>query len=455
MKSTPFLLVIMALIFASLACSLTGSGTKTPSADEIATQVAATVAAQLTAITGGIPTTETLTPTAEAPAPTATPAPPPVLRLFYNDGAGNLWSWSESGGARQLTFSGGTIDLVAAPDGSRVAYVKSSDYLNHSLWVINNDGSGERQLVSIDEFSAMKTDPAMQGLAPDFLAWTPDGSSLVFTTTPKYEGPGYTLQDDLWMVNASSGERHQILAPGVGGAFYFSPDGSKMALVKPDRISIANTDGSDLRQVFTYTPVTTYSEYAYRAEPVWSPDSSSLWVAIPPEDPLSPGQPTTLWRVPVNDSPPTRLGSINVNFLTPVALSADQTRILYIGDGAVFGDNNTEVHIANADGSGDSLFFAGEAGSPLTWSPDGLHFTFVISGAYNTQIGQVGGSHANLSDTGMAAAVRWLDNSTYLFLNRTAAGWEIRRATIGSPSSALVYPPGDPAAYFLFYGFAN
>ncbi|NPV78525.1 MAG: hypothetical protein HPY59_19380 [Anaerolineae bacterium] len=448
MKSTPFLLVFTALVFASLACSMTGSETEAPAADEIATQVAATVAAQLTAAAND-------TQTAEVPAPMASPTPLPVLRLFYNDSNGNLWSWSESSGAQQLTFSGGVVDLAAAPDGSRVAYVKSSDLLNHSLWVINSDGSSERQLVSIDEFAAMKTDPIMQGLAPDFLAWTPDGSSLAFTTTPKYEGPGYTIQDDLWFVNADSGEKRHILAPGVGGAFYFSPDGSKMALIKPDRISIANTDGSDLRQVFTYTPVITYSEYAYRAEPIWAPDSSSLWVAIPPEDPLSPGQPTTLWRIPIDGSSAARLGSINVNFLTPVALSTDQTRILYISDGAVFGDNITEVHIANADGSGDSIFFTGVASSPLTWSPDGMHFTFVSGGAHNTQIGQMGGGYANLSDTGMAAEVHWLNHSAYLFLNRTAAGWEIRRAAIGSPSSALVYPPGDPSTYYLFYDFAN
>lgn len=299
----------------------------------------------------------------------------------------------------------------------------------------------------------MKTDPSAQGLAPDFLAWTPDGFSLAFTTSPKFEGPGYTIQDDLWVVNASNGERHQIITPGAGGAFYFSPDGSKIALVKPNSIVIANADGSNLRQVFNYMPVITYSEYAYRAAPVWSPDSSSLWAAIPPEDPLSSGQPTALWRIPVDGSPAVKLGSVNVNFLAPVALSSDQTHILYISDGSATGDNITEVHIANADGSGDSIFFTGDANSPLTWSPNSTHFTFVSGGAQNTQVAQMGGGYTSLSDTGMAVEVRWIDNNTCLFLNRAATGWEIRRATIGSPSSVLASPSGDPSTFFLSYDF--
>ena len=449
MKATPFLLVITALVFASLACTLTGSATNTPpSADEIATQVAATVAAQITA-------SASESPTAEVPAPTLNPTPQPVFRLFYNDGSGNLWTWSDAGGTKQLTSSGGVVDLVAAPDGSQVAYAKSSDFINYSLWVINSDGSGERQLVSTDDFNGMKSDPAMQGMAPDFITWTPDGSSVAFTTSPKFEGPGYTIQDDLWLVNADNGEKHQIITPGAGGAFYFSPDGSKIALVKPDSIVIANADGSDLRQVFTYTPVSTYSEYAYRAEPVWSPDSTSLWAAIPPADPLSSGLPTDLWRIPVDGSSAAKLGSISVNFLSPVALSANQAHILYLSDGAILGDNIKEVHIGNVDGSEDTLFYSGDANSPVTWSPDGVHFTFVIGQASNVQIGQVGGGYTNLSDTGMAASVRWIDNNNYLFLNRTGTGWEVRRAAIGSPSSVLANPPGDPSKYFLTYDFVH
>ncbi len=449
-RSTFFVLTFLVLF--SLACSISVAQPKASTADDIATQVAATVSAELTAVVVD-PTETGLT---AAPAdPAASPTPLPVFRLFYIDGSRNLFIWTESGGSQMLVSSGDVGYLVPAPDGSRVAYTRTSDYLNYSLWVINNDGGSSHELVSIKDFTTMKTDPEMQGLAPDFLIWTPDGSSLAFTTSPKYEGPGYSIQEDLWVVNANSGERRQLLPVGAGGAFYFSPDGSKIALVKPDRINVANADGTNLKEVFTYTPVITYSEYAYRAVPVWSPDSASLWTSIPPADPITPGQSTGIWRIPTDGTTAAQLGSIYVNFLTPVALSHNQDRILYISDGVTSRDNIAEVHIANADGSGDSIFMTGDSNGPLQWSPDGKYFNFNLGSGYNTQVGQVGAGFASMGDTGMAAGVEWIDDSSFLFMNKPGSAWEIRRASIAGTSSVLASLAGDPDTYFPFYDFSN
>lgn len=442
------------LALGALACNLSVGNSGDSSAPDVSTRVAGTVSA-VWLETAAAPTPAVQPSDTPAAIPQQTAANARELRVFAVDGNHNLWMWTENGGMQSLDSTGDIYNVVPSPDGSRAAFTRTPDYLRFSLWVVNKDGSDPFQLVSSDEFSSMMTAADMAGLEPDFLTWTPDGASLAFTTSPKFPGPGYTLQDDLWVVHASSGKRRQALESGRGGALYYSPDGSKIALVQPDRISVCDSNGSNLKEIFSYKPVITYSEYAYRATPVWAPDSASLWAAIPPADPLLPGQPTSLWRIPVDGSMAARLGDIQVNFLTPVVLSKNQDRILYLSDGANPDDNITEIHIANPDGGGDSLFLTGNANPPLQWSPDGAHFNFVLDGGNQTRLGQIGGGYRTLGDTGTATQVKWIDAATFLFMNKTGTGWEIRRGTINGASSTLVSLPGDPDSYFPVYDFTN
>ena len=66
--------------------------------------------------------------------------------------------------------------------------------------------------------------------------------------------------------------------------------------------------GSDL---LTFPIVITYSEYNYYPPVSWSPDGSFLRASIPPANPLaSPPDPTTIWHIPADGSPPTALTTI-------------------------------------------------------------------------------------------------------------------------------------------------
>ena len=115
--------------------------------------------------------------------------------------------------------------------------------------------------------------PAPQQFPPISLAvaW------IAFTRTTDY------LQYSLWAIRSdgSAGMRNEVLSPESGGLFYFSPDGVQVALVQPDSISMAIADGSGLRErVLVYPRVITYSEYHYYASPVWAPGASHFLFVV-------------------------------------------------------------------------------------------------------------------------------------------------------------------------------
>ena len=59
----------------------------------------------------------------------------------------------------------------------------------------------------------------------------------------------------------------------------------------------------------------------------------------------------------------------------------------------------------------------------------------------------MGGSFAPLTDTGYARSVKWVSSDTFLFFNFTGSAWQLRRQTIGFPSTVLVEFAGTKDFY--------
>jgi hypothetical protein len=256
------------------------------------------------------------------------------------------------------------------------------------------------------------------------------------------------VNDDLWYVNIDTGELKQILPPGQGGVFYFSPDGQQIALVTPKTISLVNSDGTNRRQsVLQYPLVSTYSEYQYYATPKWSPDLSFLRVALLPQEPLAePRQNTSVWEMPSDGSPARMIGVMaSVPLLSP-ELSPDLNHIAYLVEHGAPADKQRELHISVSDNSGDTIYQTGQLDF-MGWAPDSNHFIFTSGTDNKLQLGQIGHGAVPFSNVDPVAAVSWLKNGKVIFLHRTSSSWEIRIGAPGGASEVLVSLSGDPEKF--------
>jgi len=445
-------LVILALAFVTLACgTLPGSTPTEDTTDLVGTQVAAT----LTAVAGegsAPPPVETTAPPPE-PGETETVVPtlppePAVLRVAYIKDK-NVWLWTEGGTSVQLTASANVQDLKLSDDGQVIAFVREPADFSPEIWAINTDGSSERMLASSTDLWATYTGSAgdaPSGIGIFRMEWQPGTHMLYYSTRPLHMGPGSMGYYDLHTVNADTLAKATLFNAGDGGVPYFSPNGLQIALSQPTSISLVNSDGSNLRpDVLTYGSVITYSEYLYHPSPVWAPDSSRLRVVIPPVDPLAdPLPPSTIWNIPTNGSAATFVGNIlAIPFAWPdTAISPDLAHIAYaktVGDPSA---NMRELHIANADTSGDTIFMTGDSLQFFGWLPNSTQFVFVVRGSSATtglHVGSIGGGYTTLTtDPTTMLGITWPDETHFLYRWRSGSIFELRYNLLGGVGSTLI-----------------
>jgi hypothetical protein len=474
MKRLPIYLIVTMLVSSLAACSLPfGRLPQTPDPTQdirvamtltaIQANSQATAAVQPTSQATVTPPAPTTIPPTAAPvsptlapttAPVATTAPlgtlPPAavsatgMKIVYTDAGRNLWIWLADGSTRQLVKTGDVYDGMISADGNALVYIRTKDFKKFSIWSINPDGSNDRQMVSENDMKAMKNSDDAVGAQPYVISWIPGSHNLAFVSSPTFDGPGLQVNDDLWTLNADTGELTKILEPGQGGIFYYSPDGKQIALVTPKTITLINADGSNRRDsVLKFTPVNTFSEFLYYPTPKWAPDSSLLHVAIPPKDALStPGQKTTLYEIPTDGSSAKKLGTVTTAPLLAPEFSPDASRMIYVKVHGAAEDNQRELTIADPNGSNDTVYRTAQLDFN-GWAPDSARFVFTEGS--DTRLGQIGVDSVRLlSDTRSATAIDWLKNGQIVFLHKISNGWQIKLGIPGGTSQILISLPGDP-----------
>ena len=444
-RSLRLIAFVFLLMVVSLACALPGGLPTDNPLDTMGTQVAATVTALSQLLSQGV--TEAPA-TLEPMTPSATVPPlPAVLRVAYvRDN--NAWVWTEGGLPLQLTMTADVQDAVISPDGQIVAYVRQTGAFSQEIWAVDQDGGNSRLLVSSADFMAtFGGDPAdsPSGIGVYKMGWQPGSHNLYYNTRPIYEGPGSFSYDDLRMVNADTLAKQSLFDGGLGGKFFFSPDGSQVAIVRPTSISLVNSDGSNLRpSVIVYSAVITYSEYLYYPTPVWAPDSNSLRVVIPPADPLmDPMPPYTLWLIHAEGSPAVTTGTIPaIPFDWPDSgISPDTNRLGYIqttGGGA--DPNMRDIKLANADGSGVVWYLSGDGAQFLGWLPNSAQFVFkIFSGPdVGVHVSSLAEGYFTLSpDPSQVRAISWTDDTHYLGLWQNAGVTELRYNILGGGTTLI------------------
>lgn len=443
-----FFLIVVIILLPSLACSLP-FGSNGPTPEEISETAAAAVEATLTAMAP----VEAPTAITEPESPGSTPLPdtepttiikskPNELRLAIVDSDKNLLTWQEGGSPTVVVNKGDVSKAVLSPDGEWIVFTRiSPDGIDISLWAIRFDGREQKILVSHTDFMAMPLHPDLTDLstiltvAPYMIKFIPGTHTVVFNIYPQFDAPGFLDNKDLWYIDVDTAERRPFLSPGQAGHFYFSPDGMQMALVTPDRIDLLNTDGSNRRiGVLSYSFVYTYSEYAYHATPVWSPDSSYLRVSIPPQDPLGdPTAPVNIYHLPTDGSLATLLTSVVVAPLDNAILAPDVNHFVYkeqIGNPA---ENLFSLKLSDLTGGTPFEFTTGSLGFG-NWAPDSSHFTFYTWNPRETFIGQVGVPGVIAVDMSPAMNFSWTTSDQFVFIYQSGTNYQLRMGTLSTPS---------------------
>ncbi|MGH2621415.1 MAG: TolB family protein, partial [Anaerolineales bacterium] len=276
---------------------------------------------------------------------------------------------------------------------------------------------------------------------------------VLFNTRGVFEGPGLAKSDDLLALEADSGELIQLLAPGQGGDFTLSPDGTQLAIVRPDSVSFARSDGTDLRaEVLTFTPVITFSEYFFYPRPSWSPEGDSVLVAIPGENPFAESPAGTIRRVPAAGGSPSVLASISGDLFRPQGeaqlISPDGTTVAYLRAGAFSGEEELVLY---RPATGESFTVATGTLQWKGWAPDSLHFAYTQGSGLDLFVGEVGTPPTAL---GSAASLRWINDRQYLVLLGVPGAWTLTLGELSAAPLPLVDVLGSDGA-FVPYDFAR
>lgn len=188
--------------------------------------------------------------------------------------SGDLYTASAAGGdVRRLTTDGLRKDPpVWSPTGSSLVYAAALEGPERwELFVVDADGSGQRQVTSGGQGIVRNTQPS----------WSPDGASIAFLRQ-------INSQSAIYVVRPDGTELHRVAETRTLGYFgaepAWSPDGTKIAYTNginsgytrfgpplAQEVFVVNSDGSGERRLTELAP-----KLVSDAAPTWSPDGDQI-----------------------------------------------------------------------------------------------------------------------------------------------------------------------------------
>ena len=460
MRKANFFTWIIIFLLALLAPACSGSPAAAPTLSQGPSFAATTteeilsppdVAAQ--------PTSTPDPPTAELPTDTAipletfslTPEQPDTipdkadseLQVVYTH-ENNLWLWKSDGTQTQLTDSYEAFAPKISPDGKLVAYLQGLDIYNAELWVMEIDGNKKRQLVGTDYLAALPREADAVGTMIGEFTWVPGSLTLAYNTIQLFEIPSSPQNNDLRLVDANTGAKTLLQEPGQGGKFTYSPDGSQIALVTPNSLSLTNADGSNRRDILTFPVIYTNGGWNYYPQPVWAPDSGHLRVAIPPQDALNNPQAFTfIWHIPADGSIPHMAGEFVAipAYVSAPLISPDTQKVIYlyaVGEAL----DQLELRLLDLTDGSQSALYTGSI-TLHNWNPDSDRFVFAQNFGTDFYIGQLGVPFDAIADASVRQNLEWISPDQFIFTSGDYENRELRIEVLNEPSTVIAQPFGE------------
>ena len=255
---------------------------------------------------------------------------------------------------------------LSGSGGGMIAFVSNRSG-NQDLWIMNADGSDQRQLT---------TDPAQDG----WPRWSPDGKQMAFQSN-RNGALNIYVADVLGGSQIDDGAPQQLTTGKPGRDSWepaWSPDGKQLAFsaqqAAGSEIFLMNPDGTG-RQRLT-------ENRAIDGSPAWSPDGRQIAFfssrdAVPAQGDAVPDQGGN-WEIYVMDADGShvlRLTDQPGQDHSP-AWSPDGARIAFVSER----DGNEEIYLMNPDGTSLQRLTHNEAEDWYpAWSPDGKRIAFSSS----------------------------------------------------------------------------
>ena len=253
---------------------------------------------------------------------------------------------------------------AVSPDGSRVAYV-----LSRNIWVINADGTGNRQLTTDSKFN---DDPA----------WSPEGTRIAFSAG----SPGAFDDADIFVMNADGSGTTNLTNTQSGLSETdpaWSPDGTRIAYTRSTCdpggaggtvcVFVMNADGTNQQNL---TPEVSLpqcpSQPGFRhkgasEDPSWSPNGSLIafkGTTICPN-----GSGTDIWVMNANGSNKINLTNDNLTADRAPAFSPAGSEVAFTSNRGNSSSVQELYKVHLSTGSISGKLSTGEALFP-DWQPD-------------------------------------------------------------------------------------
>ena len=199
--------------------------------------------------------------------------------------------------------------------------------------------------------------------------WSPDGSVIVFLS----DRDGTSLR----VMKPDGSAEHRIPWLPANLTYSFSPDWSHVAAEVDGQLVVERLDGSDRRSL---------GRAAYQTKPSWSPDGTRVAFYAPSSDPNSAD--VVVARIDGSEAHRVARG------FWPAWAPAGE-RIAYVAGPY----EQNELHLVNADGSGDVRIANGGGYGYPRWSPDGTRLAVVRGspGVYSSTLVILGDNGSRLA----------------------------------------------------------
>ncbi len=420
-------------IIALAACT----ATPTPTLPQNPTASPSTAATPLPSATPATPATPVSSPTAGASSSVS------QIAAAFVAADNNVYTWIDGNSSfTQITESGDAQTAVISTDGQLVAYSRTTDGFTYTLDVVASDGTNHRTIFTHDDFLGITRPSIATDSEPYQFAWVPNSHMLAMTVDYVMEGPGLVTAPDLILFSVDTGTFQTLLQVNETYQFFYSPNGSKIAIALPDGIDLYDSNGNRLLspKFYSFANVNTASEVAFLPKIIWSMDSASFAFTVPPAEPFTDTE-TLTKVVEINSATgaATTLLTASMAFQMPQEISPNLAQIAYLKSDS---PNSTEfnLHIASLDGGPDKVVAAKTLINDFSWSPDSLHFAYSIPSGMTLReyLGKIQQTPAQITQVNDARGFAWIDTVSYLVLDKTSSGWKIWLGKVGS-APVVVY----------------